>query len=147
MCRVLRNLHISLRVIGWTIMIFCLNLAWNTPAFGLHTSYFFSGNSKLITVYLSFIGILVSFITEKIALESHGHVLYEVHWQLCEKKCTLFLMVFQVLYYKFHICKPFCTSRQAMFIISFIPFVGQRFAYQVKYKEKRRECYWKVAWN
>lgn len=48
-------------------------------------------------------------------------------------------MIFQVLHYKFSICKPFCTSWQGMFIINYIFFVGQGFAYQEKYKEKRRK--------
>lgn len=80
MCRVLWNFYISLCVIGWIIMIFCLNLVWNILVFGLYILYFFFGNFKLIIVYLLFIGILVSFIIEKIVLELYGYVLYEVYW-------------------------------------------------------------------
>lgn len=54
-------------------------------------------------------------------------------------------MIFQVLHYKFSICKPFCTSWQGMFIINSIFFVGQGFAYQEKYKEKRGKWLLKIC--
>lgn len=54
-------------------------------------------------------------------------------------------MIFQVLHYKFSICKPFCTSWQGMFIINSIFFVGQGFAYQEKYKEKRGKLLLKMC--
>lgn len=53
-------------------------------------------------------------------------------------------MIFQVLHYKFSICKPFCTSWQGMFIINSIFFVGHGFAYQEKYKEKRGKWLLKI---
>lgn len=54
-------------------------------------------------------------------------------------------MIFQVLHYKFSICKPFCTSWQGMFIINSIFFLGQGFAYQEKYKEKRGKWLLKIC--